>query len=67
MMESAKPSQSDSRGVPRGDCLIQDCQCDEYDGGDKIIGTLILKFENFEEMIQVMDNMENYIKINLYN
>jgi len=39
----------------------------EYNGGDKIIGTLILKFENFEEMIQVMDNMENYIKINLYN
>ena len=37
----------------------------EYDGGDKIIGTLILKFKNFEEMIQVMDNMENYIKINL--
>jgi len=39
----------------------------EYDGGDKIIGTLILKFENFKEMTEVMDNMENYIKINLYN
>ena len=37
----------------------------EYNGGDRIIGTFILNFKNLKEMLDTMDNMEKYLKINL--
>ena len=38
----------------------------KYAGSNHILGTMILKFDSKEEMINKMDNMENYVKVSLY-
>ena len=38
----------------------------KFDGSNNTLGTFILKFENQEEMIKLMDRMPDYINVELY-
>lgn len=37
-----------------------------FDGSHRTIGAMILEFNSRDEMVSAMDNMENYIKVELY-
>lgn len=39
---------------------------EKYIGSNHTLGTLILKFESMEEMLEIVDNMENDIRVLLY-
>jgi hypothetical protein len=36
---------------------------EKFDGSNHTLGTMILKFDNKEEMLHMMDHMEDYFRV----